>query len=176
MIFPNPYPPDLIRLCSHSVTLIPRVASTSLRRLGPFTKQTDKIVCIIRDPIDRWVSGYVHWLYTRARWVDNKVRWEAPHHLYYDVHTAPQWCQAPIRYSDTKFIRLEEINEYAERCKVLITHENHNSKSLSWCYEKTRTWIDTNVVWRESLIDFLHRDFILRQRCVPINSIPESWF
>lgn len=176
MIFPNPFPPDLLRICSHSVTLIPRVATESLRTIGNKTEQTDRVVCIVREPIDRWVSGYVRWLYTRARWIDNRVRWEAPHHLYYDVHTAPQWCQAPVLYSNTHYICFEEIDLYAKRCGKTLPHKNHDSELLSWCYEKTHNWLETNNSWREMLVEFLQRDYTLRKSAMSVEDIPDSWF
>ena len=118
----QPYPPERVAICSHHLIIHAKVASTSLRGCGEpisFNAPWDRpTIAIIRDPLQRWVSGYIMYLADLTRHQTGYVTFLPPHHFVYDVHTAQQAYK--IR-RDTHLVRFEEIQLYADRCGFTLT-------------------------------------------------------
>ena len=169
------YPPNRRLICSHHLILHAKVASTSLRQCGePVALEAawdQPTVAIIREPLQRWVSGYIMYLFDLARWSDGKPRFRPPYHFTYDVHTTQQVYK--IR-KDTHLIRFEDIQEYADRAGFILPHlhkqpRNHIKSEIV-------QWMKDNEDFKQALKQHLRLDYQLREKCQSVQSLPENLF
>ena len=167
---------DRIHILNHHHCIIAKCASTTIKRLGvrvtpPF--EPLQTVATIRHPLDRWISGYVMWLLDLARWTDGYAHWQAPHHVMYDPHTAPQ---SQFVEPDTHLIRFDDIDEYVERCGHPPIHEHPTNRGYVPFKDKTLEYIQDNKPFAKKLRRWLHDDFLLYNQCQSVQSLPENLF
>jgi hypothetical protein len=171
------YPPERVEICSHHLIIHAKAASTSLRGCGKsvhqFAAWDRPTVALIRNPLERWISGYTMYLADLSRHLDGHLNFIPPRHFVYDVHTAQQAYK--VR-KDTHLIRFEDINEYADRCQFSLPHLNHAPFMLSKCKADAIQWMKDNEVFKHQLKHHLRFDYKLREKCVSVQSLPENLF
>ena len=172
-----PFTPERVAICSHHLIIHAKAASTSLRECGdhvPFKAPWDRpTVALIRDPLQRWVSGYVMYLADLARHQTGRVYFQPPRHFTYDVHTVQQAYK--IR-RDTHFIRFESIKEYADRCGFTLPHLHSTPGRLTLLKQELIYWMKDNPHFKHQLKHHLHLDYQLREKCVSVQSLPANLF
>ena len=167
------YAPERRRMLNHEVLLIPKVASTTLREITePSTRKLTQIA-FIREPFQRWCSGYVMWLLDLARFSDGQVRFHTPHHTQYDMHTTLQ------RYSvksSTHCIKLDHINEWADRCNVTLPHLHKTSTTHSHLTQKLHCFLKKDDSFSYKLRLYLRSDYELYDKATSVQSLPDKLF
>jgi len=170
-------PPERRRMGAHDLIIHAKVASTSLRTLGDHVKRHEPYslptIAIIRNPIERWVSGYVMYLADLARLSTGRIVFQPPYHFVYDIHTTQQIYT--IR-KDTHLIPFEEIQLYTDRCGFNLPHLHPTPGPLTHCKHELIYWLRDNERFKESLKHHLRLDYELRNRCVSVQSLPDSLF
>ena len=171
------FPPERRRMGAHDLIIHAKVASTSLRTLGkevdhlsPFDLPT---VAFIRDPLDRWISGYVMYLNYLARHQTGFMQWQPPHHYFYDLHTTPQAYK--VR-SDTYFIRFEHLSQYANRMNITVPYLHETPRTYREYKTRLVRWLKVNPTFLQGLKHELQIDYQLYNRCQSVQSLPDFLF
>ena len=171
------FPPERRRMGAHDLIIHPKVASTSLRTLGDHVKQhapwDRPTVAFIRDPLDRWTSGYVMYLNYLARHQTGFMQWQPPHHYFYDLHTTPQAYKVK---RDTYLIRFEHLNQYADRMNITIPHLHETPRTYLEYKTQLIRWLKVNPTFLQQLKHELQIDYQLREKCQSVQSLPENLF
>lgn len=171
-----PYTLDRVRICSHHLILHAKVASNSLRTCGtPVDVNTWTLptLALIRNPLQRWISGYIMYLADLSRHSTGLISFQPPHHFVYDVHTSQQIYK--IR-KDTHLIRFEEIDHYATRCGFTLPHIHPTPEPLKPCKVQLVQWLKDNPKFKRALKEHLRFDYQLRDKCVSVQSLPDNFF
>ena len=167
------YPPERRRMLNHEILLIPKVASTTLREITePPTHRLPQIA-FIREPLQRWCSGYIMWLLDLARFSDGSVRFHTPYHTQYDMHTTLQ------RYSvksSTHCIKLDHINTWADRCNVTLPHLHKTSTDHSHLTQKLHQFLKKDEQFSYKLRLYLRSDYQLYDKATSVQSLPDKFF
>jgi hypothetical protein len=173
----NPYPLERRLVLRHHLVLHAKCASTTLRTIGemvafdaPFNRPT---VALIRDPLQRWVSGYCMYLADLARHSTGEIKFRPPHHHTYDVHTSLQIYKI---LPTTHLIPFESIDQYALRCNVQIPHLHETPRQIKEMKQQLVNWLKQNPQFVTELKLSLRPDYQLRANCVSVQSLPETFF
>lgn len=164
------------RVLSHEIILHAKCASTTLRQVGtPVNAATLSLptVAFIRDPIKRWISGYVMYLSDLASHESGVVQFRPPHYPQTDVHTSRQVFKV---YHNTHLVRFEHLHLWAERCGITLPHLHSPSDRTRQIKLELIQWLKENPDWREMLIRHLQPDYQLRANCVSVQSLPSNFF
>ena len=172
-----PNAPDRRLILNHHLIIIPKVASTSLSTLGekvsPMAPYNLPTVAIIREPLQRWISGYSMYLADLARHQDGQIQFRPPHYHIYDIHTAQQTYK--VR-RDTYTIRFEQIDVYADRCSLSIPHLHPTDVNILPIQRELVDWMRNNSSWVNALRESLFLDYQLYNNCLSVQSLPENLF
>ena len=173
----QPDTPERVKICSHHLIIHAKVASTSLRSCGDGVDSKDygtlPTVAIIRNPLQRWVSGYTMYLADLARHSDGHVVFRPPHHFTYDVHTTQQIYKI---FKDTYLIKFEDIQQYADRCGFHLPHLHPTPGPLTQCKDESIYWLKDNPDFKNALKHHLRLDYQLRAKCQSVQSLPANLF
>ena len=172
------------RVGQHHLLILPKLASTSLKTLGDdiwehHLTETEHlpIISFVRKPFERWVSGYIQYLVDIARYADGVFEFRPPPYVRCDIHTTPQYFQ--IRTCDY-LLRFEDLNEYSKRASIYIPHCHKTSTHLGDPRAKAKKlllrWLQENESFSKQLRLELQNDYLLRERCVPVQSLPKELF
>ena len=162
---------------AHDLIIHPKVASTSLRTLGDYVDEHAPwdlpTIALIRDPLDRWISGYVMYLNYLARHQTGFMQFQPPHHYFYDLHTTPQAYKIK---STTHLIRFEALQDYAFQMNLSIPHLHETARTYREYKTQLVQWLKENEDFKEGLKQALKIDYELRAQCQSVQSLPANLF
>ena len=166
------YAPERRRMLNHEILLIPKVASTTLREITePSTHRLPQIA-FIREPFQRWCSGYIMWLLDLARFSDGQVRFHTP-------YTHSMICIPP--YNDTLLslaltASLDDIDAWADRCNITLPHLHKTSTDHSHLSAKLHRFLKKDEQFSYKLRLYLRSDYQLYDKATSVQSLPETFF
>ena len=126
---------------------------------------------VLRDPLDRWISGAVHWLSHRTDWLDMIP--EVLDRIEMDVHTTPQIkFLADIDFERTVWIQyrkdLENHSWFAQHGWQLPVVPEHFKNKTRADYIKENLLDHLDLARRDRIRDFYHQDYDLIRTAQPI--------
>ena len=170
------------RVGQHHLLILPKLASSSLKTLGDDIWENHltehlPVISFVRKPFERWVSGYIQYLLDIARYADGVFEFRPPTYVRCDIHTTPQYLQ--IRSYDY-LLRFEDLNEYLKRASLDIPHSHRTPTHLGDARAKAKVqlldWLQENESFSKQLKLELQNDYLLREKCVPVQSLPKKLF
>lgn len=126
---------------------------------------------VLRDPLDRWISGAVHWLSDRTDWLDMIP--EVLDRIEMDVHTTPQIkFLADIDFERTVWIQyrkdLENHSWFAQHGWRLPVVPEHFKNKTQAGYIKENLLDHLDPIRRERIRDYYHQDYDLIRIAQPV--------
>ena len=126
---------------------------------------------VLRDPLDRWISGIVHWLSHRSDWLDMIPK--VFDQIEMDIHTTPQsWFLSDIDFDRTVWIQyrknLENHSWFAQHGWHLPTVPDYSKNITRSGHIKEHLLDHLDLARRDRIRDFYQKDYDLIRTTQPI--------